>query len=197
MISEKEWICTTCYEAATQGRKARLDADPLGPLSVPELPQELRGLKRVECLLISPRILFESIQQKPSGGQYALKGNIINVPADMSKSIAQLPRSIDACGLLHVEFKRRLCYTRSYEKDTIRPKVVLEAAHYLLHNSELFKREGLEILEDWDLLDNPEFDSELYTICSDDNMSKKVTPLKLKRLENGNFGIQKGTESGT
>jgi hypothetical protein len=41
-----------------------------------------------------------------------LSGNVVNVCADLSKSVMQLPRTLDQVGTVHVEFKRRMVYTR-------------------------------------------------------------------------------------
>jgi hypothetical protein len=54
----------------------------------------------------------------PRGGQINLKGNIVNVPADVNNTVRQLPRMLDDSETIAVKFKRKLCYKHhvSYEK---------------------------------------------------------------------------------
>lgn len=79
LIEEKKYICNTCYDAVINGRLPTLNADPNGPLHLAELPEPLRDLSRLETILISARILFLRLQQRPSGGQIALAGECIDM----------------------------------------------------------------------------------------------------------------------
>lgn len=53
----------------------------------PAIPNELQGLTKLEERLISPRIPFMQIKELPRGGQLAVHGNIVNVPADKTKQL--------------------------------------------------------------------------------------------------------------
>jgi hypothetical protein len=76
LIPTMDWICGTCLEAVKLGKRSTLEADGegLGPPSLPKIPEQLRGLSKVENLLISAVVPFQRLQQRPSGGQVAIKG---------------------------------------------------------------------------------------------------------------------------
>ena len=71
---EPHLVCTNCYRCIMDGRRIPLEANANGPPRLPDLPDELIGLNEVETLLISARVLFQKIAQRPRGGQVALKG---------------------------------------------------------------------------------------------------------------------------
>lgn len=58
------------------------------------IPAELLGLTNIEQRLISPRLTFMTIRQQPRGGQLCMKGNIVNVPADVNKTITNFATHI-------------------------------------------------------------------------------------------------------
>ena len=60
----------------------------------PNRPPEL-NLHQLEERLIALRIPFMQIRELPRGGQYYLKGNVINVPVDIQPTINSLPRPMD------------------------------------------------------------------------------------------------------
>ena len=45
--------------------------------------------------------------------------------------------------------KRRLGYKHHYQFQNIRPKKVLAAAQYLVRNSEIFKNEGIQVMDNY------------------------------------------------
>ncbi len=49
-------------------------------------------LNELECRLIAPWLAFQKIFQAPRGGQLKITGNVVNVPADVSNTVNQLPR---------------------------------------------------------------------------------------------------------
>jgi hypothetical protein len=49
------------------------------------IPEELK-LTKLEERLVSPRLVFMQLREMPRGGQINLKGNIVNVPADVNNS---------------------------------------------------------------------------------------------------------------
>lgn len=62
----------------------------------PDIPPELKNLTKLEERLIAPRIPFMQIKEMPRGGQLAMHGNVVNVPADVNKTVKVLPRNMDA-----------------------------------------------------------------------------------------------------
>jgi hypothetical protein len=64
-------------------------------MGFPEKPNELQ-LYPLEERLISLRIPFMQIRQLPrGGGQFSVKGNVVNVPVDVQPTINSLPRNMD------------------------------------------------------------------------------------------------------
>ena len=57
-------------------------------------PPELE-LHHLDERLISLSIPFMQIRELPRGGQYSLKGNVINVPVDIQPTVSCLPRPMD------------------------------------------------------------------------------------------------------
>lgn len=55
-------------------------------LQFPAIPIELQELSQIELLVFS-RIPFMQIIEFPMGEQLGLKGNIMNVPADVKKKL--------------------------------------------------------------------------------------------------------------
>ena len=58
----------------------------------PDKPPVL-NLHKLEESLITLRIPFMQIRELPRGGQYSLKGNVINVPVDIQPTINCLPKA--------------------------------------------------------------------------------------------------------
>lgn len=55
-------------------------------LKFPEIPDEMK-LTQLDERLVAPRSKFMLIREMPHGGQLRLKGNIANVPADVSTTV--------------------------------------------------------------------------------------------------------------
>ena len=68
------------------------------------------------------------LREMPRGGQINLKGNIVNVPADVNNTVRQLPRMLDDSETIAVKFKRKLCYKHHVSYEKVRPNKVMEAA---------------------------------------------------------------------
>ncbi|CAC5365285.1 unnamed protein product [Mytilus coruscus] len=111
-------------------------------------PQDLE-LTSLEERLVAPRIPFMQIYEKARGGQYAVKGNDVNVPVDVNKTIRVLPRMLNDCETIPVKLKRKQSYKHHVSYQNIRPNKVLNAAKYLGSNRTLFKNEGITVDESW------------------------------------------------
>ena len=100
-------------------------------------------------LLLAPRIAFQKLMQAPRGKQLKIHGNIVNVPADVSNTVSMLPRLPSEIGTIKVNLKRRLQYKSSALSLNIRPNKVIEAAVWLINNSDLYKEEGVVLNQHW------------------------------------------------
>jgi hypothetical protein len=83
-----------------------------------------------------------------------MRGNVVNVPADINSTIKALPRFLNDDETIMLKLKRRLAYKHHVAFENIRPNKVYEAAKWLLSNSALFRNEGIELNETW--LQQPE-----------------------------------------
>ena len=145
-INDEEWICHTCTGAIRDGKVPKLSV--ANGMKWPEKPPEL-DLHQLEERLISLRIPFMQIRELPRGGQYSLKGNVINVPVDIQPTVSCLPRPMDKNSTIAVQLKKKLSYKKVDFKENVRPLRVLTALHWLVNKSELYKRSGVEIDVNW------------------------------------------------
>ncbi|KAJ8048747.1 ATP-dependent DNA helicase PIF1 [Holothuria leucospilota] len=141
------WLCGTCVKYLKLGE--------VPPYSVENgvhfwpCPQELE-LFPLEERLVALRVPFMQIRELPRGGQLSLKGNVVNVPADISSVVTSLPRTFSDSQTIPLRFKRKLEYKHSVLDQNIRPNKVLQAAKWLVTNSALYKAEGVTVRTDLD-----------------------------------------------
>ena len=145
-VDNEEWICKTCLMSIQHGKIPSCSV--ANGLTFPPIPEELK-LTSLEERLIAPRLAFMQIRELPRGGQLNLRGNIVNVPADVNSTVKQLPRLLDDTETIPVKFKRKLSYKNYVAFEKIRPNKVMEAAKWLVENSVLFQNEGIEINNLW------------------------------------------------
>ena len=145
-VNDEEWICHTCVGAIRDGKVPKLSV--ANGMKWPDKPPE-RDLHQLEERLISLRIPFMQIRELPRGGQYSLKGNVINVPVDIQPTVSCLPRPMDENFTIAVQLKKKLSYKKVDFKENVRPLKVLTALHWLVNKSELYKRSGVEIDVSW------------------------------------------------
>ncbi len=142
----KEYFCSTCIR--------HLKADRIPPVSYAngmkfyEIPEELE-LVQMEERCIALRQPFFQIRELPNGGQRSIKGNIVNVPMDVAKTINALPRDLNETETIGIKFKKKISYKKCDYSENIRPQAVLRAAKYLLDNSELYQAYNVKINETW------------------------------------------------
>jgi hypothetical protein len=89
------------------------------------------------------------VRELPSGGQLSIHGNVVNVPADVNSTVSVLPRPINESETIPIKLKRRLSYKHHYQFQNVRPSKVLEAARYLVQTSDIFKNEGIQVLDNY------------------------------------------------
>ena len=145
-VNNKEWICHTCLSALRDSKIPKLSVT--NGMKWPIKPPEL-NLHQLEKRLIALRIPFMQIRELPRGGQYSLKGNVINVPVDIQPTINCLPRPMDENFTVAIQLKKKLSYKTVDFKENVRPLRVLTALHWLMNNSKLYKNSGIVIDDDW------------------------------------------------
>ena len=109
-VNDEEWICHTCMGEIRDGKVPKLTV--ANGIKWPDKPSEL-DLHQLEERLISLRIPFIQIRELPRGGQYSLKGNVINVPVDIQPTVSCLPRPMDENFTIPVELKKKLSYKKT------------------------------------------------------------------------------------
>ena len=82
-IEGKKWICRMCLQYVKNGKMPPCCI--ANGLEFPTIPEELK-LTKLEERLVSPRLVFMQLREMPRGGQINLKGNIVNVPADVNNT---------------------------------------------------------------------------------------------------------------
>ena len=145
-VGNEEWICHTCLSALRESKPPKLSV--ANGMKWPDKPPEL-NLHQLEERLIALRIPFMRIRELPRGGQYSLKGNVINVPVDIQPTINCLPRPMDENFTVAIQLKKKLSYKKVDFKENVRPLRVLTALHWLMNNSELYKKSGLMVDDNW------------------------------------------------
>lgn len=71
----------------------------------------------------------------PRAAQKGIKG-AVNVPTDLSKVCAFLPRTMSDSGIVAVKLKRQLHYTGHVNYQLVRPESFYKAIEYLRENNE-------------------------------------------------------------
>ena len=129
-VDAKEWICSTCAKYLSKRKippESKINGFDFGYIE-----PVLENLTFAEEKLVALRIIFQCIMERPSGGQYATKGGIVNVPSDFPVTVTSIPRQLQDKEILAVELKRRLTDPHAYLTKYIRPEVVMQAAALLL-----------------------------------------------------------------
>ena len=140
-----EWVCTTCYKQLSKNR-----VPPCAIANGTVFPNKppFFDLNELECRLLAPRIAFQKLMQAPRGKQLKIHGNVVNVPADVVNTVSMLPWLPSETGTVKVNLKRKLQYKSSAMSLNVRPHKVVQAAHWLTSNSDLYKDEGVALNAD-------------------------------------------------
>ena len=105
-----------------------------------QVKPEFFDLNELEWRLLAPRLAFQKILQAPRGNQLKIKGNVVNVPADVSNTVNILPRLPQESHTIKIKLKRRLKCKSSALSLNVRPNKVLQAAMWLATNSAVLQR---------------------------------------------------------
>ena len=165
-VDNCEWICNTCIYNLTQGKIPKLSV--INGMTLPEKPSEL-NLNNLEERLVSLRIPFMQIRSLARGGQFSLKGSVVNVPADVEPTIRALPRLPNESETIPVKLKRMKEQKHSVVTENVRPHAVMNALQTLLHTSELYKQADITIDDKWNI-DSTE-NNDIGNDCSKDEDS--------------------------
>ena len=145
-VNDEEWVCHTCLNSLKDCKAPRLSV--ANGMKWPIKPPEL-NLHQLEERLIALRIPSMQIRELPRGGQYSLKGNVINVPVDIQPTINCLPRPMDENFTVAIQLKKKLSYKTVDFKENVRPLRVLTALHWLVKNSEFYKNLEIAVNDNW------------------------------------------------
>ena len=146
-VNSHEWICNTCISNIKQGKIPKLSL--INGMKFPDKPSEL-NLSNLEERLISLRIPFMQIRALTRGGQFSLKGSVVNVPADVEPTIRALPRLRSQSETIPVKLKRKKEFKHAVVTENVRPHAVMTALRTLLNTSELYKEANVTIDGKWD-----------------------------------------------
>ena len=97
---------------------------------------------------LAPRLAFQKLLQAPRGIQFKIKGNVVNIPADVNNTVNILPRLLQESGTIKVQLKRGLEYKSSALSLNVRPNKILQAANWLATNSILYREQGISFSTD-------------------------------------------------
>ena len=103
-------------------------------------------LNELECRMLAPRLAFQKLLQASRGNQFKVKGNLVNVLADVNNTVNMLPRLPQESRTVQV--KRRLEYKSSALCLNVRRNKILQAANWLATNSMLYREHGISFSTD-------------------------------------------------
>ena len=136
--TNSEYVCKTCYSSLKNKRIPKCSV--ANKMSFPNMPSNFSDITPVEWRLVSPRLIFQKLQEAPRGKQLKINGNVVNVPADVAHTASILPRMINDTNTIKMQLKRRLSYKHSVSSENIRSLRVLQIAEWLINNCELYKQ---------------------------------------------------------
>lgn len=153
-VEQLEWVCRTCITDIRKGQVPRISV--ANKVSFPNKPDVL-NLYDLEERLLSPRIPFMQIRELPTGGQFSIKGSVVNVPVDVMPTVTALPRQLTSMHTIPVKLKKRLAFSSSVYTENIRPAAVIQALKWLMVNGPVFSQLQIAFDEHW----NTDFDSNI------------------------------------
>ena len=131
------YICKTCHKTLQNGNMPAQCHQ--NNLLLVDIPNELKELSSLECLLVAKIIPFMHIVSLTKGSQHGLKGHVVLVPADLSKVCTLLPRCTNNDNIISLALKRRLSDKSAVHKQFIRPTYVNAALLKLKKSNPFYK----------------------------------------------------------
>ena len=141
------YVCKTCYNSLKRNNIPKCAI--ANKMDFPILPSNLNDTSQLEWRLVSPRLIFQKLQEAPRGKQLRINGNVVNVPADVAHTATLLPRLPSDTYTIKMQLKRRLAYKHATLSENIRPVRVIQIAQWLIHTGELYKQENIKINAQW------------------------------------------------
>ena len=152
-VANREWICRTCIYSIRRDKVPKLAV--INGMKFPDRPPEL-NLNHLEERLISLRIPFMQIRALNSGGQFSLKGSVVNVPAEIEPTIRALPRLQHKSETIPVKLTRMKEFKSAVATENVRPVAVMAALQTLLKSSELYREANISVNTEWNNKDKVE-----------------------------------------
>ena len=142
----EKWLCFTCNNALKDGRMPAMAL--VNDNKFPDKPSHL-NLHQLEWRLLAPRLVFMKIHRAPSGGQFKIEGNVVNVIANVANCVNSLPRLENNTDTIPAKLKRRLTYDSYTLSQNVRPAKVQQAAIWLTENGPLYQDQGINFNPKW------------------------------------------------
>lgn len=79
----------------------------------------------------------------------SIRGNMVNVPADVNNTVKNLPRTLNDSETIQVQLKRKKEYQHYVACSSIRPNKCLDAVRWLITHSQIYRDEGITLNENW------------------------------------------------
>ena len=92
------------------------------------------------------------IKELTRGGQITMHGNLINVPADVNKTVKLLSRNMNDSETIPLKLKRNVNFKSHITFEHVRPEKIIAAATWLVNNSRLLRNEGISLNTEWNIL---------------------------------------------
>ena len=141
-----DWICQVCDGALKTKYVPSLCL--VYNLSLESISQELTRLTSLELQLISQILPFMKVISLHTGAQHKISGQVVLVPADLSKVTYSLPRNTACAQIITLALKRRLSDMFPYHKQIIRPQYVNKTVSYLKSHSPLYS--SVQVNSQWE-----------------------------------------------
>lgn len=142
------YVCKTCYNSLKRNNIPKCAI--ANKMDFPIFPSYLNDTSQLEWRLVSPRLIFQKLQEAPRGKQLRINGNVVNVPADVAHTATLLPRLPSDTYTIKIQLKRRyLVYKHATLSENIRPFRVIQIAQWFIHTGELYKQENIKINSQW------------------------------------------------
>lgn len=144
-LDGKRYICNGCHAVLMKDKMPGTAV--ANNLITEEIPDELKDLRELECILISQRIIFFKMMNLPRGGQKGMIGSFVNIPVDTESVCSSLPRTPEESGIIPLKLKRKLAYKGHHIHQNIRPDCVMKALVWLIQNNPLYS--NICITDEW------------------------------------------------
>ena len=104
-FDNEQYICNTCHSKLIKGK---IPCQVVyNKLQMDQAPPELQELRKLECILVAQRLVFQKIVVLPKGQQRKMKGAICNVPVNCETVCKSLPRPSEQFGVILLKLKRK------------------------------------------------------------------------------------------